>query len=48
MSNLAIYLFQYAHLFSNWDVVYTEAQINNDVFESYGVLYQPVHILEKP
>ena len=41
---------QYSHLFANWEVVYTEAEISEDKYEECGVsyCYEPIHILEKP
>jgi hypothetical protein len=45
-----ILVFQYSHLFANWEVVYTEAVISEDKAKDCGAIYcyQPVHILRKP
>jgi hypothetical protein len=41
---------QYSHLFANWEVVYTEAQIDDEMWKACGDIYcyQPIHILKKP
>ena len=41
---------QYSHLFANWNVVYTEDQINDEMWKECEVkyCYEPIHILEKP
>ncbi len=40
---------QYSHLFANWEVVYTDAVIDEDKYKENGFVYgyEPIHILEK-
>ena len=42
------FYFQLSHLFANWEVIYTEANFEENIHESSGLFYQPIHILEKP